>query len=1330
MCGLAGVRNKLLEFRQKPRTEPKIDMANPPGPGTLIKRHSTGREMVPDLGGQIKQNFVQSAYPTFDRRHPDTTFMPEGKLEQLFTTDAVKKALGTHYSKRTYDFIRRKACKVFATLVFIDKAKAIKDFEEFGVCDNYLPIVLEPDAKRPHIFYLVSKRDVNSSECEDALAQLLDATCKNEWSMTIWAIETFCDSQWKFMAPVFSETSQRCRFSPRRVLPFYLPPGVDPVSKASTFSTVYQAWVHPSNHNFKDPVFPEKKLGGPVAVKMLSVNVSVVDNYNVTTAYDNEIESLKIFQNVSNAHLIKALCTFQHGDNGYYIMFPWATANLREYWEDNHPGDSDSGAPAAANVKWMLEQLAGLSGAIRSLHFLKDSHYLSPKVAENKETNCRHGDLKPDNILLMGPGKGRLVIADVGLTKVHGEPTRFRKDATRSIAGTERYEPPDILHGGARSRAYDIWSFGCICLEAIVWILYGKSGLHTLHRQILGQHKFWFSPDAERTLEALQSETSSDTSRMEPGELDNLKRRALASCTINQNIRVLLEEMRRTDPRCFSDSPIKALLELVDSRLLMIRINRVDNPLKRQECRADAKEMFGAIEAIHVRAVKDKKYLDNCLKSYPMPQITPKPQAPPRHGASLGDDLVHHAVHDRVSAPQGVRNAPTDDIVTREGVPPNFTVLSPELTTTHQRGVVSHASSCSYVPVLTYSEDTFTNLINQPLDDVWTFSGDGIFARDLFRKTKPWLVFPSIPRKPNLRNGCAGLDIWEGGFSIKTTVAKLQTEQENCDLCLMLFECVKRNGKINETHVEFFRIGSTFSFSRYQEPVLSIIGHPDFAAPAAVSLQLGFPQLPSMMSVIQTALLREWIRVCDTSHRCWSEDKRILPTRLLDVNCPGHGDDSTIQLVKSSSLKCNPKYVALSHRWGTIGPSMQATSDKITYLERGFKTTSLPQTFQDAVYVTKELGLRYLWIDCLCIIQDSDQDWLYESVKMEDVFANAYCTIAATRSRSSEDGFLSQQRVERLCKAVRPLKGPPYYICDRIDDFREDVENSELNQRGWVLQERALSRRTIYFAKRQIYWECGKGVYCETLTKLQNRKSALLGDAHFPQYIEDLAKDDKINYFISLYEQYSTRSFTYPDDRQVAILGIERRLLKSLGTRGKYGVFEEYLHRTLLWQRNKSQASMRLLSERLLRKVPSWSWMAYDGGISYMKVPYGQVIWNSQEMPSPFKDMRVDSDGLLIHELELVVVGQELDIGYESLDMTQVVLDCGRDNDGSGWLVVVLGEEKYVPGRIKVSRKIYVILVSPLKGDSTGVLYRRIGAGTLPGREVIKDGSRKIIRVR
>lgn len=157
----------------------------------------------------------------------------------------------------------------------------------------------------------------------------------------------------------------------------------------------------------------------------------------------------------------------------------------------------------------------------------------------------------------------------------------------------------------------------------------------------------------------------------------------------------------------------------------------------------------------------------------------------------------------------------------------------------------------------------------------------------------------------------------------------------------------------------------------------------------------------------------------------------------------------------------------------------------------------LPQSFRDAVDVTRMLGLRYLWIDSLCIIQDSPEDWDEEASHMADVYSNAYCTIAATRAEGSNAGFL-QERQQRQCLPVRPASGIPYYLCPTIDNFRDDVENGALNQRGWVLQERVLSSRTIYFAESQVYWECGEGVYCETMTKLQKYDSVFSSHVFFP----------------------------------------------------------------------------------------------------------------------------------------------------------------------------------------------------------------------------------------
>jgi len=139
------------------------------------------------------------------------------------------------------------------------------------------------------------------------------------------------------------------------------------------------------------------------------------------------------------------------------------------------------------------------------------------------------------------------------------------------------------------------------------------------------------------------------------------------------------------------------------------------------------------------------------------------------------------------------------------------------------------------------------------------------------------------------------------------------------------------------------------------------------------------------------------------------------------------------------------------------------------------------------VRVTRGLGLQYLWIDSLCIIQDDSHDWDTESKLMERVFSSAYVTISASCSSGTDDGFLKDRRPKGQCVTAQApgASGAFYYLSSAIDNFRRDVEEGELSKRAWVLQERALSRRTIFFSQTQTYWECGQGVRCETLTKMK-----------------------------------------------------------------------------------------------------------------------------------------------------------------------------------------------------------------------------------------------------
>ena len=145
--------------------------------------------------------------------------------------------------------------------------------------------------------------------------------------------------------------------------------------------------------------------------------------------------------------------------------------------------------------------------------------------------------------------------------------------------------------------------------------------------------------------------------------------------------------------------------------------------------------------------------------------------------------------------------------------------------------------------------------------------------------------------------------------------------------------------------------------------------------------------------------------------------------------------------------------------------------------------SSLPKTFQHAIRITQRLGILYLWIDSLCIVQDDADDWDRESRLMEQVFSSAYATIAAICASGTNSGFL-KPRPKRQCVEMTKERAA-YLVCNAIDHFQEDVDQADLNKRGWVLQERTLSRRTIHFTERQCHWECGRGVRCETLTKMK-----------------------------------------------------------------------------------------------------------------------------------------------------------------------------------------------------------------------------------------------------
>lgn len=187
-------------------------------------------------------------------------------------------------------------------------------------------------------------------------------------------------------------------------------------------------------------------------------------------------------------HLIKLLASYRHKKK-YHLMFPYADSNLRKYWEDRGSPDFDK-----ATVLWSMKQMTGLADALHRIHMFRVTIPLKPKggkrvqkdaemsVRPGEELFGRHGDIKPENILWFQsiPGildeHGILQIADFGLGRFHGRDSRSKVRPT-GLVTSPTYEPPECKLHLPVSRAYDLWSMGCVYLEFITWLLKGATGI-------------------------------------------------------------------------------------------------------------------------------------------------------------------------------------------------------------------------------------------------------------------------------------------------------------------------------------------------------------------------------------------------------------------------------------------------------------------------------------------------------------------------------------------------------------------------------------------------------------------------------------------------------------------------------------------------------------------------------------------------------------------------------------------------------------------------------------------------------------------------------------
>lgn len=330
-------------------------------------------------------------------------------------------------------------------------------------------------------------------------------------------------------------------------------------------------------------------------------------------------------------------------------------------------------------------------------------------------------------------------------------------------------------------------------------------------------------------------------------------------------------------------------------------------------------------------------------------------------------------------------------------------------------------------------------------------------------------------------------------------------------------------------------------------------------------------------------------------------DENYAPSRLLKMSADEDGVCRSVRLIETSDYVPNLSYMALSHRWGDCD-FLNLTTENRSRLVSGFGIADLPKTFSDAICLTHRLGAEYLWIDSLCIIQDSECDWEREAFSMKKVYSNAMCTIAATRALDPHQGL---HRPEGDAKATYyiPIETSWRLGYSRVGflvgDIRGmDISDSPLLKRAWVIQEMALSPRKLHFAKSQIHWQCQERIACEALP-LQYPKAMLSFDRHLYEWPEN--RGAQSSHWLSitwwkLVEAYSHGSLTKVTDKFAAFAGAaEQYQIMNGGLTYTCGMWKENMPFDLLWYNPVQARPGGKPSQRSQRyRAPSWSWLSLD----------------------------------------------------------------------------------------------------------------------------------------
>jgi hypothetical protein len=282
----------------------------------------------------------------------------------------------------------------------------------------------------------------------------------------------------------------------------------------------------------------------------------------------------------------------------------------------------------------------------------------------------------------------------------------------------------------------------------------------------------------------------------------------------------------------------------------------------------------------------------------------------------------------------------------------------------------------------------------------------------------------------------------------------------------------------------------------------------------------------------------------------------------------------------------------------------KTTKEKYCSMLESLDIDLLPAVIRDAIAFCHAIGMRYLWVDSIYIVQDDIDDWAREAAKMAAVYGRSLLVLSATTSANASQGFIFNQEIK--------LKKPPIalpwhdphsktsgeiYVGRQCEGFARMGSASPLMKRGWALQERLMAPRMLHFGS-QVFWECWELIRYEdarlddeifnTSRMYEDSKE---GSWRRPPHHRVKDRWSKFLYWGWAVEEFSRRALTDPMDKLAAVQGVADALLDKYADDYYCGLWRSTLDLDLLW---RSTAAM-VRPPRY--RAPSWSWAALDGAI-------------------------------------------------------------------------------------------------------------------------------------